>query len=85
MLYCDRIDVSEGIDIGKTSALNYYHNYRYWYLLKKVFKFQPNVFNGCHDVLMSINLNDIAILNINGADYCVITTEISKGEALHLL
>ena len=34
---------------------------------------------------MSINLNDIAISNISGADYCFIIIEISKGEALHLL
>ena len=33
--------------------------------LDKGFKFQPDVCNGYHDVLlMSLNLNDIAILNI---------------------
>ena len=36
---------------------------------------QPNDCNECHDVLlMSINLNDISILNIQGVDYrCIIT------------
>ena len=39
----------------------------------------------CHDVLMmSINLNDIAILNINGADYLCIINGISKNESLNL-
>ena len=54
MLYSDRIDVSEGIDVNKTSALkecdicHYFLNYS--------FKFQPNVCNRCHDLLMmSIN------------------------------
>ena len=28
-----------------------------WYLLNKGFKFQPNVCNRCHDVLMSVNLS----------------------------
>ena len=42
-------------------------------------KFQPDVCNGYHDVLMmSIILSDIAILNINDADYCCIISGISK-------
>ena len=42
----------------------------YWYFLDKGFNFQPYVCSGCHDILMmSMNLCDIAILNMNGADY----------------
>ena len=38
----------------------------YWYFLNKGFKFQPNICNRCHDLLMmSMNLSYIAILNIN--------------------
>ena len=39
------------------------------------FKFQPNACNRCHNLLMiSVNLNDIAILNIKGSDYhCIIS------------
>ena len=33
---------------------------------------------------MSVNLNDIAILNINGSDYCCIICLISKSEAINL-
>ena len=39
MLYYSRIEVSEGIDVNKTSA-------------PKGFMFQLSVCNGCHDVLM---------------------------------
>ena len=46
----------------------------------KGFKFQPNVCNGCHDLLMSMNFNDIAILNIKGADFHCIISTISKRE-----
>ena len=36
-----------------------------WYFLNYSFKFQPNVCNRYHDLLMiSMNLNDIAILKI---------------------
>ena len=38
--------------------------------LNKGFKFEPNVRNRYHDLLMmSMNLNDIASLNIESADY----------------
>ena len=68
------IDVSEGIDINKTSESKECGICHYWYFLNKVFKFQPDVCNRRHDVLtMSINLSDIDILNINGVDYRVIT------------
>ena len=65
MLYFERIDVSEGIDVNKTSALKECDICHYWYFLNNSFKFQPNVCNRCHDLLMwSTNLSDIAILNI---------------------
>ena len=54
--------------------------------LDKGFKFQPNVCNGCHDILMmSMNLSDIAILNINRADYCCIISGISRSETIILM
>ena len=49
------------------------------------FKFQPNFCNRCHDLLMmSMNLSDIAILNIKSSDYRCIITLISKNEAINL-
>ena len=49
-------------------------------------KFQPNVCNRCHDLLMiSVNLSDTAILNVQGSDYGCIITLISKNEAINLL
>ena len=79
MLYYDRIDVSEGIDVNKTSASKECDICHYWYFLNYSFKFQPNVCNRCHDLLMiSMNLSDIAILNIKGSDYRCIISLISK-------
>ena len=70
MLYDDGIDVSEGNNINKTSASKQYDVCQYWYFLNYSFKFQPNLCNNCHDLLMiSVNLSDIAILNIKGSDY----------------
>ena len=47
---------------------------------------QSCVCNRCYDLLMmSMNLSDIAILNIVGADYCCIISGISKSEAIKLI
>ena len=63
MVLYGRINVFEGIDINKTSASKECDVCHYWYFLDKRYKFQPYVFNGCHDVLvMSMNLGDIPIL-----------------------
>ena len=34
---------------------------------------------------MSMNLSNIAILNIQGVDYCCIISKIGKSEAINLL
>ena len=86
MLYFDKIDVSEGIDVNKASASKECNICHYWYFLNKGFKFQPNVRNRLHDLLiMSMNLSDIAILNIKGSDYHCIISLISKNEAINLM
>ena len=65
MLYYDLIDVSKGIDVNKTSASKECYVCYYWYFLNYSFKTQSNVCNIGHDLsMMSINLSDIAILNI---------------------
>ena len=56
------------------------------FFLDKGFKFQQDVCNGCHDVLMmSMTLSNIAILNIKGDNYCCIVSRTSKNKAVNLL
>ena len=79
MIYFDRIDVSERIDVNKTSASKKCDIWHYLYFLNKGFKFRSNVCNGCHDLLMmSMNISDIAILNIKRSDYLCILNGISE-------
>ena len=63
MLYFERIDFSEEIDVDKIIK-------RVRYLLILVFlKFQRNACNRCHDLLiMFMKLSDIAILSYLGVD-----------------
>ena len=86
MLYFARTDISEGTDVNKTSASKECDICHYWYFLNYSFKFQPIVCNRCYDLLMmSMNLSDIAILNINCSDYRCIISLINKNEAMNLI
>ena len=86
MLYYDRIDVSEGIGVIKTSASKECDSRHYCYFLNYSIKFQPNVCNGFHESLMtSINLSGIAILNIKRSDYRRNISLVSRSEAMNLM
>ena len=50
MLYFDKIDVSEGTDVNKTSASKECVVCHYWYFLSNSFKFQSNVCQRCYDL-----------------------------------
>ena len=59
LLNYDRIDVSERIDVNKTSASKECDICHYWYFLNYSFKFRPNVCNRYHNLLL---MSKIAIL-----------------------
>ena len=62
MLYFDRIDVSEKIDNNRASASKECDVCYCWQFVKHIFKFQPNVCNRCHNLLMMpMNLSNIDI------------------------
>ena len=70
MLYFDRTDVCKRFGVKKTKASNECDVCHYWYFLNYSFKFQPNVYNRWHDLLvMPMKLSDIALLNTKGSDY----------------
>ena len=86
MLYFDKIDISEEIDVNKITASKECDICHFCYFANYSFKFQPNVCNRFHDLLvMSMNLSDITILNIEGSDYCCIISLISKNGAINLM
>ena len=86
MLYYDRIDISEGFDVNETSESKQCDICHYWYVLNKGFKFQSYTCNKCHDlVMMSMILNNIAILNIKDTGYCCIVSGISQNKAMKFM
>ena len=86
MLQYDRIDVSEEIDINKTSTSKECMLCHYWYFKDVGYKFQPYLCNGCHAVsMMAYELKNIAMLNAKGVDYRCILWVISKNDAIDRL
>ena len=70
MLEYDRIDISEGNDINKTSAPKECDICHYCFFLDKKFNYEPYHCNGCHDLRQkAMNFNDVAIVSIKGNDY----------------
>ena len=83
MLEYGRIDISEGIDINKTSASKECDICHYWYFLDKNFNYEPYLCNGCHDLMQkAMNFNDIAIVSVKENDYRIHFWYMSKNDAI---
>ena len=68
MLEYDRIDISERIDINKTSASKKCDICHYWYLKDIGFKYEPHLCNGCHDLMQkAMSFNNITIVYVKGS------------------
>ena len=86
MLRYQKIDVSEGIDVNKTSASKECELCHYWFFKDIGFKFEEHVCNRCHDLLtMDDSLKSIATLSAKGATFRCLLKGTSKNEALKKL
>ena len=86
MLRYQKIDVSEGINVNKTSASKECELCHYWFFKDIGFKFEEYVCNKFHDLLtIAYSLKDIAILNAKGATFRCILMGISINEGLKIL
>ena len=75
----DRTYISEGIDVNKTSKSKECNICHYYHFSDRGLTFQPNVCNGCHDLLMmSMKLSCVNILDIKDFDYRVLLSELAK-------
>ena len=86
MLQYEKIIVSEGIYVNKTSLSKECMLSHYWYFKDVGFKFEPHVCNKCHAVLMTAyELKIIEILSVKGAAFTCILRGISEDEAINRL
>ena len=67
MLEYDRTDISEGIDVNKTSFSKECDICHYWYFKGIGFKYEPYLCNGYHDLIQkAMSFNNVAIVYVNG-------------------
>ena len=85
MLYYNKIDIREGIDLAKSNNRKECMICHCWFFNHE-FKFQDSVCNGSHDLTMlSVNISDISIISIKNVDNRCTIHNISKSEAINLL
>ena len=86
MLRYQKIDVSKGIAVNKTSKPKECELCHYWFFKDVGFNFEEHVCNRCHDLLtMAHSLKNIAILSAKGATFGCILMGISKNDGLKRL
>ena len=67
MLEYDRIDISEGTDVNKTSLSKECELCYYCFFKDIAFKYEPYLCNGCHDLMLkAISFNNVAIAYVKG-------------------
>lgn len=67
VLYYNKINVAEGIDINKPNKSKECVVSNYWYYLHLNYTNKPEVCNECHDISkMAFDLENIAVLYIKG-------------------
>ena len=86
MLQYQKIDVSEGIVVNKTSASKECDLCTYWFFKNVGSRFEERVCNKCHDLLtMTYFLKNVAIFSAKGATFRCFLMGISKNEGLKRL
>ena len=86
MLEYVRIDISEGIDVNKTSASKECDICHYWYFKDIGFRHEPHLCNGCHDVMQkAMSFNNAAIVYVKGSAYRINSWYMSKNDAINIM
>ena len=86
MLEYDRIDISEGIDMGKTNESRECDICHYWYFLDENLNCEKHLCNGCHDLMQKVmNFNDVAIVSIKGNYYRIYFWYMNKDETISIM
>ena len=86
MLEHNRFDISEGIDVNKTSASRERDICDYWYFKNIGFKYEPYLCNGCHDLTQkAMSFNDVAIVYVKGSAYRIHFWYMSKDDAISIM
>ena len=86
MLEYNRIYISEGIDVNKTSLSKEFEICHYWYFKDIDFKYEPYLCNGCHDLMQkAMSFNNVAIVYVKESAYRINLWYMSKDDAINIM
>ena len=86
MLEYNRIDISEGTDVTKTSLSKECDIFHYWYFKNIGFKYEKYLCNGCHDLMQkAMSFNNVAIVYVKGNAYRIHFWHMSKNDAINIM
>ena len=86
MIECDKIDISESIDVNKTSLSKECDICHYRYFKDIVFKYQPYFCNGSHDLMQkAVSFNNVAIVYVKESAYRIHCWFIIKDDAVNIV
>ena len=86
MLEYDRIDLSEDIDVNKTSKSRECSLCKSYYFLNKNFNYQKYLCDGCHDIsTKAMSMQNLVIIHHEGNAYRVNFVFMSKNDAFNLI
>ena len=86
MLEYDRIDLSEGIDVNKTSNSRECSFCHYQFFLDMNFNYQKDLCDGCHDMSMKANsMQNLAIVYSDSNAYRIHFWNMNKDDAISII
>ena len=86
MLEYDRIDISERIDVNKTSLSKQCDICHHWYFKDISFRYEPHLCNGRNNLIQKArSFNNVAIVCVKGSPYRIHFWYISKDDAINIM
>ena len=86
MLEYDRIDISQGIEVNKTSLSKECYICHYWFFKDIGFKYESYLSNGCDELIKkAMSFNNAAIVYVKGRAYRIHFWCISKDVAIDII
>ena len=86
MLECERIDISDGIDVNISDKSKEWMLCHYWYFLDKNFSYEPYLCNECYNIVQKCNkLKNTAIAHVKKSAYRIYFEYMSEREAKKLM
>ena len=77
---------SEEIDVNKTNASKKCDIFHYSYFKDIGFKYEPQLCNGCHDLMQeAMSFDDVAIIYVKGSTYKIHFWYMSKDDTISIM